>query len=155
MTDTWWRQHHNERDEHLKLLRVKGQDDLWALGPVDIGGSQWALVVLAGPSWRAAQLLPWAKPGEEWWVAGLVIDLRLSTEGFYSLREDVCTVVEKGKHLRLHGAKGVNMKNVGNYESFQKGQIAAQRWVQASIPEDLRKHVAALYAPPTSEPSLV
>lgn len=150
MTDSWWQHPSGEPDGHLVLLPVKDQADLWALGPVDIGGSEYALAVLAGPGWRAVQLLPWAKPGEEWWVAGLVINDRVAPKGYssFSVVTDVCKVVAKGRHLRLNGAESVSVNDVGGYESLSDGQAAAQRWVQASVPEQMRKHVSALYAPP-------
>lgn len=149
MTDSWW-QHPGEPDGHLLLLPVKDQADLWALGPVDVGESEYALAVLAGPAWRAAQLLPWAKPGEEWWVAGLIIDDRVAPKGHssFGIVDDVCTVVSNGRHLRLDGAEGVIVNDVGSYKSRSEGQVAAQRWVQASVPERMRKYVSALYAPP-------
>ena len=150
MTDGWWEHPPGKPDGHLMLLPVKDQADLWALGPVEVGGSEYAVAVLAGPSWRAAQLLPWAKPGEEWWVAGLVINDRVAPNGHasFSIVTDVCKVVAKGRHLRLDGAEGVTLNDVGSYESLSDGQMAAQRWVQASVPERMRKYVSALYAPP-------
>ena len=150
MTESWWQHPPEEPDGHLRLLPVKDQADLWALGPVDIGDSDYALVVLAGPSWRAEQLLPWAKPGEEWWVAGLVVDDRVAPTGHssFGIVTDVCKVVASGKHLRLDGADGVTLNDVGSYESQSEGRVAAQRWVQASVPTRMRKYVAALYAPP-------
>lgn len=154
MTDCWWQYPPSEPDGHLMLLPVKDRADLWALGPVDIGDSEYALAVLAGPSWRAAQLLPWAKPGEEWWVAGLIINGRVAPKGHssFSIVTDVCRVVTNGKHLRLDGAEGVSVKDVGGYESLSEGQVAAHRWVQASVPERMRRHVSALYAPPDATP---
>ncbi|MCY4425059.1 MAG: hypothetical protein OXC06_18515 [Acidimicrobiaceae bacterium] len=150
MTDSWWQYPPGEPDGHLVLLPVKDQADLWALGPVDIGDSEYALAVLAGPSWRAAQLLPWAKPGQEWWVAGLIVDDRVAPKGHssFSIVTDVCKVVANGRHLRLDGAEGVALNDVGSYESLSEGRVAAQRWVQASVPARMRKYVAALYAPP-------
>ncbi len=150
MTENWWQYPPVEPDGRLVLLPVKNQADLWALGPVEIGGSEYALAVLAGPSWRAAQLLPWAKPGEEWWVAGLIVDDRVAPRGHSSssIVTDVCKVVANGRHLRLDGAEGVTLSDVGSHESLPEGQVAAQRWVQASVPERMRRYVAALYAPP-------
>ena len=141
MTDSWWQHRHTAPDGHLRLLPVKDQEDLWALGPVETGGSECALAVLAGPSWRAAQLLPWAKPGEEWWVAGLIVDDRVAPRGLssFSIVDDVCKVVAKGRHLRLDGAEGVVLNDVGSYESLSEGQVAAQRWVQASLRCTLRQ----------------
>lgn len=149
MTDSWW-QDPGEPDGHLLLMPVKDQADLWALGPVDIGESMYALAVLAGPAWRAEQLLPWATPGEEWWVAGLTINDRVAprSHSSFSIVTDVCTVVSSGRHLRLDGAEGVIINDVGSYKSLPDGQVAAQRWVQASVPERMRKYVSALYAPP-------
>ena len=150
MTDSWWEYPLREPDGRLMLLPVKDQADLWALGPVDIGSSEYALAVLAGPAWRAAQLLPWAKPGEEWWVAGLIIDDRVARKAHTSsgIIADVCKVVANGRHLRLDGAEGVTLNDMGSYESLSDGQVAARRWVQASVPERMRKYVSALYAPP-------
>lgn len=150
MTDTWWQYPPGEPDGHLTLRPVKDQMDLWALGPIGIGGSDYALAVLAGPAWRAAQLLPWAKPGAEWWVAGLIVDDRVAPTHYssFSIVTDVCIVVANGRHLRLNGAEGVTLNDVGSYESLSEGQAAAQRWVQASVPERMRRDVAALYAPP-------
>ncbi len=157
MTDRWWREPPSDPDGHLMLLPVKDRTDLWALGPVAMGGPEYALAVLAGPSWRAAQLLPWAQPGEEWWVAGLIINDRMAPKHHSSLSivDDVCKVVKNGKHLRLDGAEGVSVNDVGSYESLSEGQAAAQRWVQASVPERMRKHVPALYAPPDTLQRLV
>lgn len=154
MTDSWWQCPPGEPDGHLMLLPVKDHTDLWALGPVEIGGSEYALAVLAGPSWRAAQLLPWAKPGQEWWVAGLIINDKVAPQGHSSLSvvTDVCTVVARGRHLRLDGAEGVTLNDVGSYKSLSDGQVAAQRWVQASVPERMRKYVSALYAPRDATP---
>lgn len=150
MTYRWWQYPPGEYGGHLMLLPVKDRADLWALGPVDIGSSEYALAVLAGPSWRAAQLLPWAKPGEEWWVAGLIINDRVAPKGHFSFSivTDVCEVVARGRHLRLGGAEGVTLNDVGSYQSLSDSHVAAQRWVQASVPESMRKDVSALYAPP-------
>lgn len=150
MTDRWWQYPAGEPDGNLLLMPVKDQADLWALGPVDIGESEYALAVLAGPAWRAEQLLPWAKPGEEWWVAGLTINDRVAPKSHssFSIVTDVCRVVTRGTHLRLDGAEGVTISDAGSYKSLPDGQVAAQRWVQASVPERMRKYVSALYAPP-------
>ena len=129
MTDSWWQNPPGEPDGRLVLLPVKDQADLWALGPVDIGDSQYALAVLAGPSWRAAQLLPWANPGEEWWVAGLVVSDRVAPTDYSSpnIVTDVCKVVRYGRHLRLDGVEGVTLDDVGSYESLSEVRVAAQR----------------------------
>ena len=157
MTDRWWREPPSDPDGHLMLLPIRDRTDLWALGPVDIGGAEYALAVLAGPSWRAAQLLPWANPGEEWWVAGLVVNDRVAPREHSSLSivTDVCKVVRYGRHLRLGGAEGVSVNDVGSYESLPEGQVAAQRWVQASVPAHMRKYVAALYAAPEATRQLL
>jgi len=104
MDGTCWREPGNsDPEQHLKLLPVKRVEDLWALGPVDVGGPLPVIAVLAGPRWRADQLLPWARPGEEWWVAGLKVDDRTAPRGHNSrsLVADVCQVVKLGTHRHL------------------------------------------------------
>ena len=82
-------------------------------------------------------------------MAGLVVNDRVAPKrrASFSIVTDVCKVVAKGGHLRLDGAEGVTLNDVGSYESLSDGQMAGQRWVQASVPERMRKYVSALYAP--------
>lgn len=151
MAETYWHDPDNpDPDQDLKLLPVRDAEDLWVLGPVGIRDLVSVFAVLAGPMWRAAQLLPWARPGEEWWVTGLVVDGRAAPRGQdpQSLLGDVVDVVRLGRHMRLARAEGVTVTEIGGHGSHQEGWITAQRWVQNQVPEGARQHVAALYDPP-------
>lgn len=156
MTEVYWGESDSPDRGTQRLLPVRDADQLWALGPVEIGRMA-VLAVVDGPRWRAlwraSQRQPCAVTGDELWhVTQVSVDERFGPMKLESLEltADVCGLIQGGRFLRFEDRPqpGVELVDVGGYDCFEHARAEAYHRVQRVVPRSLRRTYATLFEPP-------
>ena len=149
---SYWRESRDVAAE-ARLLPVRDAEQLWALGPIEID-HRAMLAAIDGPdwraSWRASRLMPGLPSSERGWrVTKITVDENAAPAGVdsLSLTDDVCDLIKKGRHLRLHQypQHGVEIDDSELFTSYEEARDAACLWMQAAVPPNLRRTYQALY----------
>lgn len=84
-----------------------------------------------------------------WRVTKITVDENAAPAGVdsLSLTDDVCDLIKKGRHLRLHQypQHGVEIDDSELFTSYEEARDAACLWMQAAVPPNLRRTYQALY----------